>query len=113
MLEKIKKHKAVSGLLAASAVLVVAGFVRALVLFGGVAGPFVLHFNDLQGITATGSAGAIVFAGLFGIAVILLNGSLALEFEERNTFFGRLIAIVTFVFAVLLFIAFTSILSVN
>jgi hypothetical protein len=72
-----------------------------------------VHFNDMQGIVTASGRDVIVFMGIFGIAVVLLNGSIAFEFEERNTFFVKLIAIVTVAFAVLLFIAFTAILSVN
>jgi len=113
MLEKLKKHRLVSGLLAASAVFVLAGFIRAMTSFEKTSRPFVLHFNDLQGITSVGGIGIPVFAGVFGIAVVFLNGSLALEFEERNAFFGKLTAVITLAFAILLFIAFAAILSVN
>ena len=113
MFEKIKKYKLVSGLLACSAIFVLAGFIRAIFLIVGTSGPFVVHFNDMQGITLSGGAGTVMFAGIFGIVVVALNGSVALEFEGRNVFFGRLISVVTLVFAVLLFIAFAAILSVN
>jgi hypothetical protein len=113
MLETIKKHKMVCGLIAASAAFVFAGFLWAIIFFGRTSGPFILHFNDLAGITMVGKMGIIVFAGIFGIAVVLLNGVLALEFDERNLFFGKLAAVLTLVFAILLFIAFAAILSVN
>jgi len=103
----------VSGFIAVSTVLVLVGFARAIDLVETATSPFIVHFNDTQGITTANGAGIIVFAGIFGIAVIALNGSLALEFKERNAFFGRLIAVVTLIFAALLFIAFTAILSVN
>lgn len=113
MLEKIRKHKLISGLLSVSAVLVLAGFSWALISLWGIKGSLITHFNDTQGITAAGGMDTLVFAGIFGIAVVFLNGSLALEFDERSTFFGRLTAVLTLVFAILLFIAFAAILSVN
>ena len=113
MIEQIKKHGLVSGLLAAAAVFIIAGFIWALVSLEKVIGPLVLHFNDLQGITATGNIGTIIFGGALGVVVVLMNGCLALEFEERNPFLGKLIAVLTLVFAILLFIAFAAILSVN
>jgi hypothetical protein len=113
MLEQIKKYKLVSGLLAASAIFVLAGFGWAMAMLGKITGPLVLHFNDLQGITSVGSMGVIVFGGVFGIVVVLVNSSLALEFEERNPFFGKLVAVLTLIFSILLFIAFAAILSVN
>lgn len=113
MLEKIRKYKLISGSFVVSAIFVLAGFVRAMITLQKIGSPFIVHFNDMQGITSVSGIGVILFAGIFGIAVVLLNGSIALEFEEQNTFFGRLIAALTLVFAVLLFIAFTAILSVN
>lgn len=113
MIEAIEKHRLVSGLLAASAAFVLGGFVWSLISLEKVTGPLVLHFNDLTGIAAVGNIGTIVFGGAFGMVVILVNGCLAVEFEERNPLFGKLIAVLTLVFAILLFIAFVAILSVN
>ncbi len=113
MLEKIKRYKLVSGLTLISLLLVLSGFLRAMISLERVSGPFILHFDDVRGITAIGDAGAIIFAGIFGIVVIFLNGFLAFELEERNTLFGTLVAVVTLAFAILLFIAFAAIISVN
>lgn len=113
MLERFKKHKLVSGLLAASAIFILAGFVWAIAVLGSTSGPLLLHFNDLQGITAASNVGIIVFMGIFGVVVLFLNGFSALELEERSPFFGKLTAVLTLVFAVLLFIAFAAIISVN
>jgi len=103
----------VSGISITSIVLAVTGFIWAMVALGRAQGPFIVHFNDLQRITAIGSVGVIVFMGIFGIVAILLNGFLALEFQGRNQFLGALTAALTLAFAILLFIAFAAILSVN
>lgn len=113
MVEKIKKHALVSCLLIASAAFVLGGFAWALAVLQKPSFSLALHFNDLQGITAVGGTGVIIFSGIFGIVVVLVNGGLALELEERNHFFGTLTAVLTLVFAILLFIAFAAILSVN
>lgn len=113
MFEKIKKYKLVSGLLAVSFGLVLAGFLWAMLSLTRENGLLTLHFNDLQKITAVGGTGLVVFMGIFGIIAVLLNSCLALEFEGRNPFFGKLTAVLTLVFAVLLFISFAAILSVN
>jgi hypothetical protein len=113
MFEQIKKHRLVSGLIAASAAFVLGGFIWAMLALEKATGPLILHFNDLAGIAAVGGIGTIVFGGVFGIVVVIVNGFIAIEFEERNPLFGKLIAILTLVFAVLLFIAFAAILSVN
>jgi hypothetical protein len=113
MLEKIKKYRLVGGLLAVSIGLVIAGFLWAMLSLTRGNGLFILHFNDFQKITAISGTGLVVFMGIFGIVAVLLNGCLALEFEGRNPFFGKLTAVLTLAFAVLLFISFAAILSVN
>ncbi|MGB7957327.1 MAG: hypothetical protein WCF77_00585 [Minisyncoccia bacterium] len=113
MFKEIKKHKLVSGLIAASAAFVLGGFVWAMMSLEKITGPLILHFDDLAGIAAVGGIGTIMFGGVFGIVVVFINGFLAIEFEKRNPLFGKLIAILTLVFAILLFIAFAAILSVN
>jgi len=113
MLEEIKKYKLVSGLLAASAIFVVAGFIWAMVAPQKANGPLILHFDELRGITAVGGIGIIVFAGIFGMAVVVINGFLAMALEKRSLLFGKLTAVLTLVFAVLLFMAFAVIISVN
>jgi hypothetical protein len=113
MFEEIKKYKLVSGFLAASAVFVVAGFIWAFVALQRMNGPHILHFDELRGITAVGGAGVIIFAGIFGMAVVIINGFLAMALEKRSVLFGKLTAVLTLVFAILLFIAFAAIISVN
>ena len=73
----------------------------------------ILHWNDLSGITSAGGLGAVVFMAIFGVAASLLNFAIALELDARDRFLGKLVAAATFAFAVLLFIAFAAIISVN
>jgi len=113
MLEKIKKHKLISIFLALSLVFVAGGFLWAWFSLGRTSSPVIVHFDDLYGITTATGRGVVVFAGIFGLAMVLVNASLAFEFEERNSLFGKLTAILTLALAILLFIAFAAILSVN
>ena len=113
MLEKIKKHRLVSSSFILSFIFVVSGFFWAWFSLGRTSNPVIVHFDDLYGITTATGRSIIVFAGIFGLAMVLINASLAFEFEERNSLFGKLTAILTLVLAVLLFIAFAAILSVN
>lgn len=76
-------------------------------------GPFILHFNDIDGITGIGGLGTIVFMGLFGLLVTLMNFAIALEFERHDAFFGKFLSALSLAFAVLLFIGFASIIGVN
>jgi hypothetical protein len=114
MLQTFLKHKFVSGLSLFSLLFSMSGFIwayRALGNAGG--GSFVLHFNDISGITSIGGLGTIVFMGISGVLIVLVNGAIALEFESRDRFFGKLIAVLTLFFSVLLFIGFAAIISVN
>jgi hypothetical protein len=47
------------------------------------------------------------------MAVVVINGFLAMALEKRSLLFGKLTAVLTLVFAVLLFMAFAVIISVN
>ena len=98
----------------ASLAFAVAGWVWAYVALRGVTNaPLILHFDDLTGITAVGAFGNIMFVGFLGTAIVIMNFFIALEFEPRDRFLGKLAAAVTFIFAVLLFIAFAAIINVN
>ena len=75
--------------------------------------PIILHWNDLDGITAVGAPKDLAVIGGIGIVVVFLNFFLALELEERDRFLGKLMAGITLIFATLLFIGFAAIISVN
>lgn len=118
MIGTIVKHKLVAGLFAAAFAFVAGGFIWAFVVLsaksGGVgAGPVILHFNDIIGITRLGTAGDIALAGVFAAIVVVVNFVIALELDERDRVLGKVMAAVTLVAAILLFIACTAILGVN
>lgn len=114
MIKKILKYRAVAAVSFASMAFVLGGFFWSYfsILASG-AGPFILHFNDMDGITSVGSLGVVVFMGVFGFVVALMNFFIAMEFESRDRFLGKITAGATLIFAVLLFIAFAAILNVN
>jgi len=112
--KKMLKFKAVSVVSLISVALVLGGSIWAYSAMRGVgASPLILHFDDIQGITSVGSIGTIMFVGILGFVVTLMNFAIALELEERDRFLGKIAAAVTFIFAVLLFVAFTAMISVN
>lgn len=114
MFRKISKHRIVSiqGLLAVAIVL--GGFGWSYFALRGIpSGPFILHFNDVSGITRVGGTELFSFMGAFGVLVTLMNFFIALELDSRDRFFGKYLAFISLVFAVLLFIAFGAIISVN
>ena len=114
MIKKIVRYRVVAALSFASIAFVVGGFLWAyFALRSSGAGPYILHFNDMEGITSVGGLADIVFMGVLGAAATVMNLFVALEFEARDRFLGKIVAGATLIFAVLLFIAFASILNVN
>lgn len=75
--------------------------------------PLILHFNDIDGITAVGAPDALAFMAVLGTVVVLLNFFITLELESRDRFLGKLTAAATLIFATLLFIGFAAIINVN
>jgi hypothetical protein len=114
MLSHFLKYKFVSIVSAISILFALGGFLWAYFALHALgSGPLILHFEDIDGITAIGGLSQIVFMGVFGIVVTVIDGLIALEFESRNAFWGKLVAVMTLLFAILLFIGFASIISVN
>ncbi len=73
----------------------------------------ILHFNSVQGITNVGGLGFVAFIAVLALLVVLMNFAVAREFTARDRFFGKFLAVMTLVFAILLFLAFAAIISVN
>ncbi len=119
MWHKVIRARAVSAMSAAALALALGGGLWACFALrraasaaaGGM--PFVLHWNDLAGITSLGGFGAVVFMVVFGTAASLLNFAIAVELDARDRFLGKITAAATLAFAVLLFIAFVAIINVN
>ena len=119
MANSIGKHKSIFIMNLGALAFVMGGFVWAFVVLGtkvggsaGV-GPFILHFNDISGITQVGSVMELVFAGAFSVAAVIANFAVALEFDRRDRVLGKLMAAITLVAAALLFMACAAILNVN
>lgn len=108
------RAKAVGILSLAALAFVLGGSLWAYFALGGAGNtPLILHFDDISGITAVGSLKNLIFVGLLGVIVVIMNFFIALELEERDRFLGKLTAALTLLFAVLLFIAFAAIINVN
>ena len=98
----------------ASFAFVTGGFFWALAALQGVnASLLILHFNDIAGITNIGSFSNIIMIGILGIIIVIIDFFVALELEERDTVLGKIIAVVTLIMAILLFLAFAAIIKVN
>ncbi len=114
MIKKIKKYRLVSLLSLASLAFTAGGFFWAIgTLSGASSGPLILHFNDIDGITAIGSFSGMLLMGILGIAIIMINFFVALELEERDGVLGKIVAAMTLAMAILLFFAFAAIINVN
>jgi hypothetical protein len=114
MIKKIAKYRLVSLLSLASFALVAGGFFWAYgALRNSGAGPLILHFNDMTGITALGSFGTLLLMGGIGIVIVVINFFVAIGLEERDRVLGKVTAGMTLVMAILLFFAFAAIIKVN
>ncbi len=114
MIKKIKKYRLVSLFSLASFAFAAGGFFWALgELSGAAGGPLILHFNDMQGITSIGDTGTLWFMGVLGIAITVVNFFLAIGLEERDRVLGKVVAAMTLIMAILLFLSFAAIIKVN
>jgi hypothetical protein len=114
MIKKIKAYRLVSLLSLASIALAAGGFFWALGALGdATSGPLILHFNDMQGITSIGSFGSLLWMGVLGVAIVVINFFIVLDLEARDNVLGKIVAVMTFVMAILLFLAFAAIIKVN
>lgn len=75
--------------------------------------PLVIHFDDINGITKMGNFTDIILIAVTGIIITILNFFISIKIEKRDKFLAKVISIVSILFAVLLFIAFTAILTMN
>jgi large subunit ribosomal protein L21 len=88
MLKKLLKYRTISILSALSACFVIGGFLWAYFALRTINTPvFILHFNDMAGITQVGSLGTLITTGVFGLLMVVINTFIALGFEERDPFF--------------------------
>ncbi len=113
-MKKILRYRTVSAISFFSIILVLGGGIWAIAALAATgSGPFIVHFDDLSGITSVGGLAPIIFMGVIGLIVTVMNFFIALELESRDRFLGKLTVAGTLIFAVLLFIAFAAIINVN
>ncbi len=112
-MKRFLKYKILGDIFLASLILVAGGTVWAYASLRNVSGPLILHFNNLSGINQIGDAGELVWIGATGILMVLVNFIIATELEARDWFLGKLLAGGTLLLAILLFIGFAAIISVN
>ena len=111
--ELLRRYRIVTAAGAASVLLVLIAWGWAYNALRGISQPLIIHFTKATGITQIGH-----FSFLSGVAVaslvgICVNIALAYALEERNRAIGKFFAGATVFLAVLIFIAFAAIISVN
>ncbi len=72
----------------------------------------VVHYTR-QGIDQFGSIWQVLSYGIVAWSIIIINFLIALELEERDWLWGKVVAGMTLGLAILLFISFQAIISVN
>lgn len=112
-IEAIKEHRLVAGAFGISLALVAGGWLWAWIYLRKIEQTLILHFNDRAGINLVGEVGDLAGFGVLALIVVVINSILALALEDRGWFLGKLLAAATLAFAVLIFIGFAAIISVN
>lgn len=75
--------------------------------------PLILHFDNYAGITQIGSLADLELVGLLGLVMIGVNFLIFRSLHERDPFLGKVTATWTCILAILLFLGFAAIISVN
>ena len=109
----MSQSKVLSGVFLASFGLVSGAVIWAYVATKNIEGPIVVHFNNSDGISQTGTFFDLLLIGVTSAVMVVVNFILALELEARDVFLGKVIAATTFFLSILIFIAFAAIISVN
>jgi len=108
-----RDHRAITVALALSALSVLGGWFWAWRALAPIRQPLILHYTSQVGIVQVGSLQDIAGLALLGLAIVVVNGTLALYLDARDWFLGKLLATVTLAVSILLFIAFAAIVGVN
>ncbi|MFH1246352.1 MAG: hypothetical protein V1489_01065 [Candidatus Liptonbacteria bacterium] len=110
---KILERRNVSFIFAVSFLLVASGFAWAYSALRSLQTPIILHFSNITGIDRIGGIEDVIEYGIFGMCVVLVNAAVGIALEPRDNFLSKTIALATLVMAILLFILFAVIISVN
>lgn len=113
MFSRIIHDKFISGCFISAAAFVVGGAAWAYGALRSINQPLILHFSSYVGINQVGGLGELLGVATVAMVVVLLNFFLAANAREHDVFLSRFISAATFVFAVLIFIGFAAIISVN
>ncbi len=112
-MKKFLEHKMVNSIFLFSFLLVFFGWAIAYFSLRKVYQPLVLHFSDAAGINQIGGLGDLSAVAVFAIVSLVFDLLLSIELDKRDPFLGKVTAAAGFFIAVLIFIGFSAIISVN
>lgn len=112
-MEKILKHKIVSLVFLLGFLLVIGGWIKAYIALRNISQPLIVHFNNAVGINQIGNLNDLAAVGIFGLAALGIDFFISLELDERDSFLGKITASAGLFLAILIFIGFSAIISVN
>ncbi len=112
-MQKLLKHKIVSLTFLLGFILIIGGWIRTYFMLRNVSQPLIVHFNNALGINQIGGLKDLAAAAVFGIVSLIFDFLLSLELDERDPFLGKLTAVAGLFLAILIFIGFSAIVSVN
>ncbi|MEK7546685.1 MAG: hypothetical protein AAB536_00680 [Patescibacteria group bacterium] len=112
-MQKILRHKTVSIAFLLSFLFIIGGWLWAYFSLRKIQQPLIVHFNNSAGINQIGGLGDLAAVSAFGIVFLILDFLISLELDERDRFLGKLTAAAGLFLAVLIFIGFAAIISVN
>lgn len=110
--ERAKRYPLIGMLCGSAFVIILLAQGLALFFLRGESDTLVLRFTK-SGIDQFGNLWQLEGYGLIGLVVVAMNYCIAIELEERDWFWGKFVAAVTLGLAILLFVAFRAIISVN
>lgn len=113
LFRRILRQRVLSAAFAVAGTLIAGGGLWAYFALREVEQVLIIHFNNYARINQIGSLLDLSIIGMWGIVMVGVNFVLALELNEKDWFWGKFLAAATLFMAVLLFIAFAAIVSVN
>lgn len=109
----IIKDKTLLTVFGLSFVILIFTLILALIMFGDITGPLVIHFDVYKGIDFFGGRTEVFGILWSGFAMLVINALLANFLYDRERFLSFLFAFVSLAFSILILIAAGVIISVN
>jgi len=113
MLNWIKNHKFIFVFYVLSFGLIILGFILSFLNFYGYDGQIILNFSNPFGITNLGYFKDLVLFFINFLIIFIINFLLSKTFDDRDLFFGKFLALLSFFISLLIFIYFMVIININ